>query len=220
MKKFILLFATIVALTGCSQNDEHFIKNSFRDYVTKNFDEPNNFDEIVSVELLGKTGKDSLKATYQDLLVMQEETDSIESRLMTGLIITLNKMDVEARKQVQESTHEFLYCVGERNMEEQNETMQEIRGKIAKLDSLPFTIYKITYRIKVGDSRELRTIYACKHGDSVKFSEANDEALYSAQYIKVAAKLYEQIAKINSEFDVIGKLLDDIRDSGYTIKID
>lgn len=218
MKKIILLFATIVALTSCSQNDEHFIKKSFKDYVTKNFDEPNNFDEIVSVELLGKTGKDSLKVAFQNLLVMQEETDSIESRLMTSLIVTLNKMDVEARERVQKSSLEFLYCVGERNMEEQNEPMQEIRGKIAKLDSLPFITYKITYRIKVGDSRELRTIYACKHGDSVKFSEANDEALYSAQYIKVASKIYEEIAKLNNEFDIIGKLLDDIRDSGYTIK--
>lgn len=220
MKNFILLFAITVALIGCSQNDEHFIKASFRDYAEKNFDEPKNFDEIVSVELLGKTGKDSLKAVYLNLKIMQEETDSIESKLLTSLIVTLNKMDVEARERVQKSSLEFLYCVGQRSFEEQGETMQEIKDNIAKLDSLPFITYKITYRIKVGDSRELRTIYACKHGDSVNFSEANDEALYSAQYIKVAAKLYEQIAKINSEFDVIGKLLDDIRDSGYTIKID
>ena len=75
MKKLFIL-SILLLFISCNKSEKDLIKNGFEKYVKENFDNPSDYNEITTIEVLDTITKESLLA---ETLVLSNSVDSILS---------------------------------------------------------------------------------------------------------------------------------------------
>lgn len=214
MNKIILFFVLIgVCTTSCQQSEESRIKSEFKNYVKTDFDNPNDFEEIVSVRI-----KDTIdtKATRNIMMEGCIACDTLSSNNIKILTQILEDKEfvsylennrggigpytrseiVYTLKNVNESF--MSNCI--RIMELSNLIKNELNDTLNLVDTRKIH-YIIKYRVKIDNKFELREVNAFVDINSNKrdIEIKTDNFLVSDMPVQMqkASKLLDEYFNIN-----------------------
>lgn len=209
MKRILLILVISLSIVSCKQSNEVLIKKEFKTYVKENFDDPKDFKEVVSVELIDTVYTSEIFDVVKYLYDYYFEIEDIHAKRSQGLQeITWNYLTPSVKEILTNAEQEELTYltkkIGDSNKEM---TDMKIEAEVAKvkiyLDNFkhqpPNYTYKIKFRGLNNNQLEVKEMFA--HFDSLShaiiftFEQDNvpEEVVELSKYLHLGAARIETI---------------------------
>lgn len=166
MKKLLYLIVVISAIS-CTQTNEDKIKTAFQEYAQKNFDDPSQLEEIVSIDSLDTISTVEYKKTQKEIVDMVIQFSIIGDSLRDIRTKYFDDEKCRSRFSYIDGFKALLYdYAGIQgyyvDLLDKNISIDEAEKDMQKLMLMKDTIFyssRLTYRIKTNEGMKLKTCY-------------------------------------------------------------
>lgn len=217
MKRTILILAVLLLVfTGCRPTLEEKISDEFETYVNKNFDNPLDLEEIVSIKFDSEVNKDSLLSTFYKYKENFIQVDSLKNGMLFYLSDNIKffprPLVIELKYEIKD-----LMDMISRQASDKND-IAFIEHEFSNLDNVTYKVYSIKYRVKESGSIKLKTMYAVIEGESINFHKTNDISIYGSEYETAMKHLTMSSNATLSDMNLLLDLRKVLAQNGFVMK--
>lgn len=215
MKKFIMLAMVFSVLVGCAPHTiEDDIKSTFKTYVEENFGNPDDFIEIVKIELMDTISTENTKAEIEEIVAMNDsllrKTDSLGNyylEKMTSLSNNTSKLmrfrsDDKAIKllvDAYESVNESISFATSVEYNKYKIARENIDAVLAVEDSIFMLQHKIRVRMLEKGEPVVNDFYSLADKNGIKIY---DREIIVSDYPESIENSYEALGELSRAFSV------------------
>lgn len=211
MKRIILaLVVALVLFTSCKQTDESKIKQALKEYVNNNFNDPNDFKEIVSIELSSSTNTDSMRNLF---------VGAAETFMLLEVKFEELQLDTEAKtknKKQDASLNTLLRVLETFNSVNElrlSQSFKEAKNSVSEINSISDNngfeeydtdVYLVKCRVKVGERLRIQNFYAIfdrtKSENNIRIQDHNLQIDEYPEFYFVLFQKTESIFDVTKEY--------------------
>lgn len=236
MRKLLLL-SLIVILYSCSQTVEERISDEFIKYVDSNFDDPNDFKEIVSVEFKDSFNNASLyeivDASYK-LDSICEKSYTLGTNFVVELVDELKAYETKYRNLSSYNREQLLGMIFEyTNLEDKTRTKtykenkQLIDSLYYSLDTFNVKKYNIRIRIQENSKLKISDYYCLLEDNNLIFFDSEPTIMDLSYKCKSFIKVLNEYNQETREYILINKqrlgkrqeIIDYVKKLGFFINL-
>lgn len=209
MKKIIYLLFALFAM-GCSQSNEDKIKLAFSDYVRETFDNPSEFEEIVTIDSLDTISTIQIKENQRILFKLRKgffeycdtTTDLIfkycQDERYAPQIRYISELEELLREGLNLAMLEREFMIDGINFRQAEKDLEEIMS----LKDTIFYQQRLTYRIKTNEELKTCYIYSDTLYDNIQFMNSKIKAHDVGDVIKEIDKFEETYGSFFKLFEL------------------
>lgn len=190
MKKILLLMFIAMAFVSCADNSpKGKVEKAFKDYVSKNFDDPKSLKEIVSIDVNDTINIHNIIYYTGELIMVCDKKDSLcEStyNAITNAIKGTN--EIKRNHRVKEKYDKYISAVNKRR--------DSFIWRINKKDGFS---YKDNLKSMIKNTRNSDTIFICSE---IKYRNIENGDIKLKSIYALHDTLYNNIDIYKDKFDV------------------
>lgn len=213
MKKYIMLAMVFSVLVGCAPHTiEDDIKSTFKTYVEENFGNPDDFIEIVKIELMDTISTENTKAYIEEIVATTDsllrETDSLANYYMEKLTsLPKNKLmrfrlDDKAIKLIVDAYESIYESISFETSVEYNK-YKIARGNIDEVLAVEDSIFMLQHKIRVRMLEKgepvVNDFYSLTDKNGIKIY---DREIIVSDYPESIENSYEALSELSRAFSV------------------
>lgn len=204
-KNIIIFFGIVICALSCTKDKNDIVKDEFYKYVSKNFDDPNDLKEIVSIKIIDTISYESFCNGIKLLYGNSEQIDSLESLEKIQRESIINYLRNQKRitdkykrrilgewiKQSLELNNDMINWI-DIYFDETKSLKIDIDSLLEKSKKLMLYEYEIKARVNEGTDLKLKQYYALEDSVAIKFYDTKPTF---SDYSEEASKFYEAARK-------------------------